>query len=116
MRNFQITTKIVEPNIVSMFVKGSLDIIAADKLYGTFKRSFAQKTYKFMVDLSQVKYIGSAAVGVFISILDTLEQNKGTIVFVNPSPKVKVVFELFKLSTFYKIVFDKTSALKELQG
>ena len=116
MPEFKINTERVEPNIVVISLEGFLDTGTADKLSETFKQFFGQSVYKFVVDLSELDYIGSAGVGVFISILDILEKHKGTIVFIHPNPRVKEVFKIFKLSIFYTITTDRASALKELQA
>lgn len=123
MKDFQITTEKLafqdpakgQQNIMTITLKGILDSTTADELNNLFNNCFSQHIYKFIVDLSEVKYIGSAGVGIFIGILDILEQNKGTLVFLCPNPKVKATFNLFKLSTFYSITDDRASALKELQ-
>lgn len=102
--------------VMAISLKGVLDSFTVEQLYRLFNRCFSQQIYKFIVDLSELTHIGSAGIGVFIGILDTLEQNKGTLVFIHPTPKVKATFALFRLSTFYSITDNKDAALKELQA
>lgn len=103
-------------DVMAISLKGTLDSMTANPLYKLFNNCFSQHLYKFVVDLSELNHMGSAGIGVFIGILDILEQNKGILVFIHPTPKVKATFNLFRLSTFYSITDDKTSALRELQA
>lgn len=105
-----------QQNVMAICLKGVLDSSTADQLNRLFNNCFSQDIYKFVVDMSELSHIGSAGVGVFIGILDIMDENKGTLVFIQPTPKVKTTFNIFKLSAFYSTTDNRTSALKELQA
>lgn len=116
MDGLDIKTERIEEGIVLIALEGALDSFVAEGLSKAIQDLFNIKIYKFIIDLSRLNYLGSPGVGVFISILDTLEQHNGTIVFIHPKPNVKEVFKLFKLSAFYSVCKDKETAIKELKA
>ncbi len=116
MVSLQIKTQKLTPDVALVSLQGVLNDQTADQLYREFKDFIADKIYKFVVDLAQLDRIGSAGLGVFISFIDTLETNKGTIVFVKPNSKVNTTFKMFKLSAFYSVTNSQEDALKEIQA
>lgn len=116
MSKLLIDTKPVEETIYLISLNGILDNETAESLSTTFREMISRNISKFVVDLSGLSYIGSPGVGLFISLLDLLEECKGTIVFVHPQENVKEVFRLFKLSTFYSITNTLDDAVKELKN
>lgn len=114
MNEIQITTETVKKGIVAMSIKGTIDSQhAVDKLTDIFTDFLAQDIYKFIVDLSQLDYIGSVGTNVFIDFSNILRQNRGAIVFIYPQVKKGVnIFELLKC---YSIAPDRASALKKLR-
>lgn len=115
MGEFQITTETVEEGIVAIALKCSLDFYTADKMTRIFEKLFNQHIYKFIVNLLEIDHLGSAGVGVFIGILDVLKENKGTLVLVQPNPRVTEVLKLLDITTFYPVVDDPAKALSVLK-
>jgi anti-sigma B factor antagonist len=115
MTELLISTKSLEENIYLIVLKGVLNNETVEILSTTFRDLFSRKIWKFVVDLSNLNYMGSAGVGLFISLIDSLEEHKGTIVFIYPKPTVKEVFKIFRLSNFYSITRNLDNAVKELK-
>ncbi|MFH1231018.1 MAG: STAS domain-containing protein [Planctomycetota bacterium] len=115
MSELLINTKPLDENICLVVLNGVLDNETAKTLSETFHDLFARRIWKFVVDLSDLNYMGSPGIGLFISFIDSLEEHKGTIVFIYPQPNVKEVFKIFKLSNFYSITRNLDSAIKELR-
>jgi len=111
-----INTKPLEGNIYLVLLDGILNNETSETLRKAFDDLIESRIWKFVVDLSGVSYMGSPGIGLFISLLDTLDEHKGTIVFINPQENVKEVFKLFQLSTFYSITNTLQDAIKELKG
>lgn len=115
MPELLIHTKSLEKDIYLISLNGILNNETTVTLSKTFHDLFARKIWKFIVDLSNLSYMGSSGIGLFISFVDSLEEHKGTIVFVHPKPTVKEVFKIFKLSNFYSISNNLNDAIKELK-
>jgi len=115
MKDLSIETEMLEGKICVVTLDGVLNNETSEILRTAFDDLFNSKIWKFVVDLSGVSYMGSPGIGLFISLLDTLDAHKGTIVFISPQANVMEVFKLFKLSTFYSITNNLQDAIKELQ-
>lgn len=115
MTDIEINVQKIDPDIALLNIHGPLDGTTSDKLSETLDGLIAQKIYRFIIDLSDVKYIGSPGIGSFIGLVDILQENKGTIVFIYPNPNVKTTFKMFRLSAFFSIARDKETAFKEIK-
>lgn len=115
MAELNIDIKKLEDDIYLISLDGILNTETSETLLESIQSLFNRKVWKLVVDLSGVSYMGSPGIGLFISLLDELEKNKGTIVFISPQENVKEVFKLFKLSTFYSITNSIQDAIKELK-
>jgi len=105
-----------QDNIVAISLKGFLDAYTYNELEQVINDSFNQNLYKFIVDLSQVKYMSGAGVGVFIGMNDVAQKNQGNMVLVRPRPNVQEVFDLLGLTQLFMITDDRESALKIFKG
>jgi len=55
---------------------------------------------KVVFDLSELKYIDSTGIGIFIAVTKQIRARGGDLVFFNVNPKVLEVFNLVKLNDF----------------
>ncbi len=62
------------------------------------------------IDCSDLTYISSAGLGVFISYLDDIQKLKGKLVFSDMRETVRDVFDLLGLTTLVPIVNTQTEA------
>ncbi len=78
-----------------------------------------QHITRILVDMDQVRYVNSTGLGCLITLLDALNAEGGKIVLMNLQPKVKVVFEMLGLTSFFRIVQsidDAISYFRSLSG
>jgi len=106
IRELQIKTKKDSNGVVVVLLKGMIDSYAYGQLKGFFEDLFEKKTYKFIVDLSQVDYISSSGASVFIGVFGVIQDNDGKMILVNPKPVVSRLFELLGLNHIFTIVKD----------
>ncbi len=71
-----------------------------EKINGLLTEGFSD----FYIDCSQLSYISSAGLGVFISYLDDIKQSNGKLIFGEMRDNVKEVFELLGLDKLVIIV------------
>jgi anti-sigma B factor antagonist len=116
MPELLINARLIEENTYLISLSGILDNETVEKLSKVFYDAFSRNIWSFIVDLSELDYMGSPGIGLFISFIDSLEAHKGTIVFIHPRPSVKEVFKIFKLSNFYSITRNLKSAVSELKN
>lgn len=109
---FKINTQRLPNGIVAISIKGFLDAHTYHELDQTIKNLFSRKSYRLIVDLSQVHYIGSSGIGVFIGAIGTAWENDGDIaIATRPRSNAKEVFDLLGLSRVFVIADNMGSAL-----
>lgn len=112
MGEFQINMQKLPDGVVGISMKGFLDAYTYGEFEQTINRLFDQKTYKIIVDMSNVDYISSAGAGVFIGAIGLAQENGGNIIIIRPKAGVKEVFDLLGLSQIFPISDNMQSALK----
>src|SRR5207302_3478667 len=64
-----------------------------------------------VVDLLGVGFAGSAALGLFLTLLRLVRQRGGQILFCNVDPTITEVFRISKLDSMFQFVADRPAAL-----
>jgi len=112
--NFKLERKPIEPGVIAVRIMGSLDAHTFDRVEREVADIFASKTYRILFDLSQVDYMSSAGVGVFISACAEAERNEGCVVIACITHVVREVFDNLGLIPLFKIAQTQGEALQML--
>lgn len=99
-------------NILHIHISGELDANSSIKLDEVIKNAIAQRKTKMLIDCSELHYISSAGVGVFLSHLDDVKSTGGRFVFCNMSAGVFSIFEILGLHNMIDIVKEHGEAQK----
>ena len=91
-------------------VKGEVDASSSIELDNALEKAL-NESKKILIDLSQLEYISSAGLGVFISYLEELKGKKISLVLFGLKPKVREVFNILGLQHLIKIVGTKAEGL-----
>jgi anti-sigma B factor antagonist len=67
---------------------------------------------KILLNLSQVEYLSSSAIGKFISVHKKVNAKGGQLVFCGIKAEIYEIFELLKMHTRFNIQKDEQSALQ----
>ena len=100
----------LESKIAEVKVVGDLDANSSIDLDAYFKRQFEADVYSFYINCEDLRYISSAGLGVFISHLEYLDQQKGKFVFYNMNNLVFDTFKILGLHEVMNIAENKESA------
>lgn len=100
---------ISEGDLHTIEVAGEIDASSSIELDNALKTA-AASYLKILIDLSQLEYISSAGLGVFISYLEELKKNHVKLVIYGLQPKVKEVFEILGLQHLMYIAITKEEA------
>jgi anti-sigma B factor antagonist len=104
MNEFNISKKTFEDlNIIEL--KGYLDAHTAPKLEETISNLVNHNQCKIIVNFSELNYISSAGLGVFMAFIETVRTKGGDIKFSSMNEKIYKVFDLIgfpKIYEFYK--------------
>lgn len=110
-----ISIKSIDDKTIVMILDGDIDIYTSSDLKDMLIDQIDLGIKNIIVDLELVSYIDSSGIGVFISTLAALKKLGGAMCIIRPSESVKKVFELTKLTSFFKLCKDEETALKSLQ-
>ncbi len=86
----------------------------SEELLAEIAPMVGQGNNKVIMEMSQVRYLNSSALGLMITIFTKVKNKDGVAVLVNPSIQVKKILELTKLDGVFKVFSDVDSAIKSL--
>lgn len=92
-------------------VKGFLDAHTAPDLENAFNELIDDKKYKVVVNFSDLKYISSAGLGVFMAYVETMRENGGDIKFCALKEDVYNIFDLLGFPLLYEFYKEEKSAI-----
>jgi anti-sigma B factor antagonist len=99
---------------VILALSGKLDATTAktfeDKILGVINSG----TQRLVVDLSQLEYVSSSGLRVFLLAAKRLQGTNGKIVFCGPQDNVRQVFDLAGFSSILSIYGSRDEAIKGL--
>ncbi|KAA9345985.1 STAS domain-containing protein [Adhaeribacter soli] len=102
------TEKLENISIVKLY--GELDASNAVKVDQTLSLLISEKPSQIWIDGTQINYISSAGLGVFLSHLQTLAEEKIELLFFGLNTKIKHVFAILGLDTLIPIVHSREEA------
>ncbi|GAH97860.1 unnamed protein product [marine sediment metagenome] len=111
MIDLHIKTQRLPNGIMTISAEGSVDAYTADRLEKVIKGHFTRKDYRLIMDLTDVDYLGSAGLAIFIRAIGTAWENNGDIVIMRPRANVRDVFDLVGLSRVFTLTNNIKSAL-----
>ncbi len=100
-----------EDNILVIEIDGDLDASSAILLDQEIEIALKNNEQKMVVDCTNLEYISSAGLGVFMSYLQDFEERQVSLVLYGLSDKVLNVFKILGLDNLLKIVNNKEEAL-----
>lgn len=110
--NLKINT-LLKDNIVCFYLIGQLDAHSAPKLEEEIEKYISTLNTKFVFNLSNLDYISSAGLGVFMSFIQELREKGGDIKFAELNEKVKNVMDLLGFNQIYDITNSEQEAIEK---
>ena len=110
----EFSTSIKEKGEVSVInLKGYLDAHTAPTLENNFSQLIESNKFKIVVNFSDLAYISSAGLGVFMAYIESIRENRGDIKLTNMSDKVFNIFDLLGFPLLYEIYKNEEEAVKK---
>lgn len=100
-----------EGSITIAFLRGQIDSVNAADLERDVMQLLDEGTERLLLDCSQLDYINSAGLRVFLLAAKRLEGGSGSLAFCSLDPNVKMVFETIGFDRILTIYPDKSAAL-----
>jgi len=115
MKNFQINHRHSD-EIEVLEISGELDAHTASKLEDSLKTLIDKNRHNIIVNCSDLEYIASAGLGVFMAYIEDVRGLGGDIKLTNMNERVYNVFDLLGFPTLYDIFDDEEEAVKQFQN
>jgi anti-sigma B factor antagonist len=116
MNNSFNITKETNGDIEIIKIGGYLDAHTAQFLEQEIESSLKSQKYKIVVDFSDLDYISSAGLGVFMAFIEDVRQNQGDIKLTNMKEKVFAVFDLLGFPLLFDILGTREEAISKFKG
>lgn len=115
MNEFKLNLKSFDDvNIIEL--KGYLDAHTAPVLEKTISDLIGDNKYKIVVNFSELDYISSAGLGVFMSFIENVRNNGGDIKFSAMSDKIYNIFDLIGFPLIYEFYKSDEQAIEKFKS
>ncbi|NQT26044.1 STAS domain-containing protein [candidate division KSB1 bacterium] len=114
MSGFDVVRKDVEA-ISVVYLKGYLDAHTASDFENALQQLVDEERIQIVVNLSELDYISSAGLGVFMGFIEDIRVKGGDIKLAELSDKVFRVFDLLGFPVLYEIFLNEEEAIQKYQ-
>lgn len=98
-------------NIVKVTLHGRLDTAGVDQIETRFAATLVPGAHNAIVDLSDVSFVASMGLRMFISVGRALSNKERTLVLLSPQDLVAEVFKNAAITKIIPVVFDEQEAI-----
>ncbi len=112
----EFNTSIADKGEVSVvYLKGYLDAHTAPQLENEFSTLIDRGRNMIVANFSDLIYISSAGLGVFMAFIENIRDNKGDIKLTNMTDKVFNIFDLLGFPLLYEIFKNEEEAIQKFK-
>lgn len=108
--------KTTDDTEVLLVCVGDIDASTVGDLDNTITVLLSNGAKNLIVDITDVVYAASRALGVFIGAQKELSDRDGCLVLVNPSEAVRTSLEILGFDDLFDITSDEAAALEIIRG
>jgi anti-sigma B factor antagonist len=112
MNDFTVRRKDVD-EVSVVYLKGYLDAHTAPDFENALQELVDEDRVRIVVNLSELTYISSAGLGVFMGFIEDIRKKEGDIKLAEPSEKVFRVFDLLGFPVLYEIFQQEVEAIEK---
>jgi len=107
-----ITSARIEGDTAIVAIRGEIDLHNSPELRNHMLKHLGDVSIKRLIlNLTEVPYMDSSAIAVFVEALQKLRKIGGRIFLTNLQPRVKGLLEIARLDTIFVVCPDEASAL-----
>jgi anti-anti-sigma factor len=103
-----------QDGVLILALKGRLDTLASPAFDKEMSDLLAANEHRLLIDFSQLDFISSSGLRVFIAVARELKALQGRMVLCGLNPHVKEVFDITGFTQLLTIVPAQAEAVKEL--
>jgi anti-sigma B factor antagonist len=102
--------------VLNILLAGRLDTPGVDRIETPLTAQLVPSAARAMIDLSQVTFVGSGGIRMFITIARALGRKGGKLVLYGAQPLVAQVFETTSLNAIVPVRADASAAAQAVRG
>jgi anti-sigma B factor antagonist len=106
-----ITSAKREGDIVTVAIAGEIDLHNSPELRNHMLKHLDGTVKSLILNLTNVPYMDSSAIAVFVEGLQKLRKTGGRIFLTNLQPRVKGLLEIARLDTIFVVCADEAAAV-----
>ena len=114
--NLEIDTQKTSDQIALVHLKGEIDLHTCSLLRDTLRELIEQGCYRIVINLAEVPYLDSAALGVLVDAVRRVREHEGGISLVSTTPFVRRAFEITRLVKIFQLYEDNETALADIRA
>ena len=115
MSNFSLSSKSAQ-DIAIMTPRGYINDIGAERLESTSEQFLGDGLKKLVVNFSDVQYINTIGLSIFLSMVQKTMEYKSLLCFTNMKKDHREIFEMAGLIKHVKVFKDEKDAFAYLNG
>jgi len=104
-----------QDDVSILTIRGYLDAHTAPDFEKAIQELLENKRYKIVVDFSELDYISSAGLGVFMGFIEDVRKNGGDIKLARLNERVFKIFDLLGFPNLYEIYENLDKAMEKFQ-
>jgi anti-sigma B factor antagonist len=112
----QMTLVDVADDVLNVALAGRLDTPGVDRVETQLSNAVAQKGANALIDLSQVEFVGSMAIRMFMAVARAQAKKGLKVVLYAPQPLVSQLFDTVSLRDIIPVEADVDAALRAARG
>jgi anti-sigma B factor antagonist len=97
-------------------VRGEIDLFTAPELKSALTEAIEAGKLRLVIDLSEVSFLDSTALGVLIGAVKRLRSRGGALAIVNTDTSIAKTFEITGLDQIFTILPSREEAFASLDG
>ena len=103
-----------DPIVSLLRLEGRFDAEGLPPVLAEIEKSRTAGSVRFIIDLREVSFIGSAGIGIFLSLVEECQGEGGRVVFLDVPDSIQRIFEVLNVLEFLEITQSREDALKLL--
>ena len=109
--NLEINTQITDDQIPIVALKGEIDLHTCAEMRDTLRELIEKGHYQIIINLAEVPYLDSAALGVMVDAVRRVREHEGGISLVSTTPFVRREFEITRMVKIFQLYDTNDDAL-----
>lgn len=114
--HFTIDSRMVreKPMISELCLRGRFDAEGLPLVLTEIEDARAAGCTRFVIDLEEIDFIGSAGIGIFLSLVEEMQGDGGGVAFLNVPSSVEKILDVLNVREFLEIMGERDEALRFL--